>query len=97
MPSRPMMSDDVQYAVYLHDNALEALGEAMKPYLTPGPHGAHIVCTELDTGGALCEMRVTTRNGDGVEQHTEVMIPVAMVKLVLSVGGVADGFGFQPD
>jgi hypothetical protein len=89
------MPDDVHYAVYLHDNAVEALGEAMKPYLTQGPHGPHILCSDLDTGGTLCEMFVHTHTAEGVEQKTEVMLPVAMVRLVLSVGGVSDGFGFH--
>ena len=92
-----MMSDDIQYAVYLHDSALEALGEAIKPFMTQGPTGPHFVCTELDTGGALCEMSVETTTGDGIRQRTQVMFPVAMIRLVLSLGALADGFGFHTD
>jgi hypothetical protein len=89
------MIDEVQYAVYLHPGAVEALGEAIKPYLTQGAHGPHILCKDLDTGGALCEMTVQTQTPEGVKQQTEVMLPVAMVQLVLSVGGIADSFGFH--
>ena len=89
------MSDETQYAVYLHANALEALGEAIKPYLTNGANGAHIVCTELDTGGALCEMCVQVKNAEGKPAITEVMVPIGMIRLVLSIGGVEDRFGFH--
>jgi hypothetical protein len=89
------MSDDTQYAVYLHPGALEALGEAIKPYLTNGANGAHIVCHDLDTGGALCEMCVAVKNAEGKTTTTEVMVPIAMIRLVLSIGGVEDRFGFH--
>lgn len=88
------MTDDNQYAVYLHDNALEALGPAITPYLSQGPSGPHLLCEELDTGGALCEMLVHTQAAEGGMVKTEVMLPVAMIRLVLSVGRIADGFGF---
>jgi hypothetical protein len=45
------MSEDTQYAVYLHPGALEVLGEAVQPYLSEGPHGPHIVCKDFDAGG----------------------------------------------
>ena len=89
------MSDETQYAVYLHPGAHEALGEAIKPYLTNGAHGPHIVCTELDTGGALCEMCVQVKNAEGLSTTTEVMVPVSMIRLVLSIGGAEDRFGFH--
>lgn len=92
-----MLSDDIQYAVYLHDTAIEALGEAIKPFLSQGPFGPHFVCTEFDTGGPLCEMNVATTTSEGVKQTTQVMFPVAMIRLVLSLGGLADGFGFHTD
>lgn len=92
-----MLSDDIQYAVYLHESALEALGEAIKPFLTQGPTGPHFVCTEFDTGGVLCEMSVETTGADGTKQRTQVMFPVAMIRLVLSLDGLADGFGFHTD
>ena len=83
------------YAVYFHPNALDALGEAIKPYLTPGANGEHIVCTDLDTGGALCEMTVETKSPEGKITRTEVMVPVGMIRLVLSVDGNEDPFGFH--
>ena len=77
------MSDDTQYAVYLHSGALESLGDAIKPYLTNGPNGAYIICHDLDTGGALCEMCVDVKNAEGKSTRTEVMVPVGMIRLVL--------------
>ena len=94
-PRRGMLSDDVQYAVYLHAGALESLGEAIVPYLMQGPHGPHLVCTDIDTAGALAEMTVESVSAAGVHQRTEVMFPIAMIRLVLSIGGLADGFGFR--
>jgi hypothetical protein len=89
------MPDETQYAVYLHANALEALGEAIKPYLSQGANGPHIVCTELDTGGALCEMCVEFKNAEGALVKSEVMVPIGMIRLVLSIGGIEDRFGFH--
>lgn len=89
------MVDDTEYAVYLHPGALESLGEAITPFLTQGPHGPHLLCTEIDTGGALCEMCVQSPGTEGGRQCSEVMIPIAMIRLVLSVGVAGDRFGFR--
>ena len=91
------MSDQILYAVYFHPNALEVLGEAIKPYLTQGANGPHIVCTDLDSGGALCEMTVAGKNAEGKKVETEVMVPVGMIRLVLSVGNDDGIFGFAVD
>jgi hypothetical protein len=92
------MSDlQCKYAVYFHANALEALGEAIKPYLAQGPNGPHIVCNDLDTGGTLCEMNVCGKNAEGKDIETEVMVPVAMIRLVVQVGHDNGLFGFAPD
>ena len=46
------------YAVFFFPQALEALGEAIKPYIqTPGGRPAP-VCDEIDTGGGLIEMKM---------------------------------------
>src|SRR3546814_4764975 len=50
------MNDSNGYAVFFFPQALEALGDAIKPYLQESPAGAHVVCNEIDTGGALVEM-----------------------------------------
>ena len=92
---RGMLSDDLQYAVYLHPGALETLGETIAPFLTHGPHGPHLVCTDFDTAGALAEMTVDVLTSEGAHQRTEVMFPVAMIRLVVSIGGLVDGFGFR--
>ena len=89
------MTEDTQYAVYFHANALEALGDAIKPYLSQGANGPHLIGYELDTGGALCEMCVEVKNAEGKPVKTEVMFPVGMIRLVLSIGGIEDRFGFH--
>ena len=88
------MGEQQTYAVYLHPGALEALGDVMKPYLTPGPHGEHVLCQEIDTGGAFCEMTIESRTADGKALVTEVMVPNSMIKLIVSVDPDGGVFGF---
>ena len=91
------MIDDIQYAVYLHSGALESLGDIVTPYIVQGPSGPHFVCTDIDTGGALCELTVEQADTDGNRQRVELMIPIAMIKLVMSIGVIGGGFGFRSE
>ena len=50
------MNESDGYFVYFFPQALEALGEAIKPYLRDGAGGEHVRCTKIDTAGALIEM-----------------------------------------
>lgn len=87
------MSDPVQYAVFLFPSAIEELGEAVAPYLQEGPGGRHVLCSEIDSGGALFEMKVNALSDDGRVRELELMVPVGMIKLVIAVQ--QDGrFGF---
>ena len=82
------------FAVFIHAGALEALGEPIKPYLTNGPHGPHVVCREIDSGGAFFEMLLEGTAADGREVELQLMIPSAMVQMVVSTH--SDGaFGFH--
>lgn len=83
------------YAVFFYPQALEALGEAIKPYLRDGPAGQHVPCDEIDTAGALIEMTLHGRSADGADVSLEVMVPGSMVRMIVSTQG--DGsFGFGP-
>ena len=83
------------YAVFFYPQALEALGEAIKPYLRDGPAGQHVPCHEIDTAGALIEMTLHGRSTDGADVSLEVMVPGSMVRMIVSTQG--DGsFGFGP-
>lgn len=83
------------YAVFFFPQALEALGEAIKPYLTEGPAGAHVLCKEIDTGGALIEMTLEINAPDGKHSMIELMVPGSMVRMIVSAH--SDGsFGFVP-
>ncbi|MBS0215385.1 MAG: hypothetical protein JSR50_06455 [Proteobacteria bacterium] len=84
------MTDTTGYDVYLFPNAIEALGDAGKPYLKDGPGGSHFSCKDVDTSGILTEM--TLDAGDGKE--VEVMIPTNMVRMIVSNSGTAGEFGF---
>ena len=83
------------YAVFFFPQALEALGEAIKPYLVEGPAGAHVLCKEIDTGGALIEMTLEVHAADGKSSLIELMVPGSMVRMIVSAH--SDGsFGFGP-
>lgn len=82
------------YAVFFFPQALEALGEAIKPYLMPGPE-PWVLCNEIDTGGALIEMTLQGHNADGKPVQIELMVPSGMVRMIVSAH--SDGvFGFGP-
>lgn len=90
------MLDEIQgYAVFLYPQALEVLGTAIRPYLQDGPHGPHVMCSAIDTGGALIEMTLEGRTAEGHAIAVELMIPTAMVRMIVSAR--SDGvFGFGP-
>ncbi|MBA3486418.1 MAG: hypothetical protein H0T88_04375 [Lysobacter sp.] len=88
------MGDINGYAVYFFPPALEALGEAIKPYLVEGPNGAHVLCREIDTGGSLIEMTLNGR-GSGEPVQVELMVPTNMVRMIVSARS-DESFGFGP-
>ena len=89
------MNESDGYAVFFFPQALEALGEAIKPYLLEGPAGEHVLCTEIDTGGALIEMTLAGNTPDGKRLQLQLMVPTAMVRMIVSAH--SDGaFGFGP-
>ena len=83
------MGDVTGFAVFFFPQALEALGEAIKPYLEEGPAGPHILCSEIDTGGALIEMTIEARDLDGKTVELQLMVPVSMVRMIVSTRGEA--------
>ena len=88
------MNDTPGYAVFLFPQAIEALGDAVKPYLVTGSNGLHIVCSAIDSSGAFLQMTLEGRNAQGGVIALEMMIPHAMVRLILSLhGDHAFGFG----
>ena len=89
------MNANVGYAVFFFPQALEALGDAIKPYLVEGQGGLHVLCREIDTAGALIEMTLDGQSADGKPMQIELMVPQSMVRMVVSARG--DGlFGFAP-
>lgn len=84
------MSEPINYAVFLFPQAIEALGEAIKPYLREGSGGAHIVCAEIDASGPLFEMTLIGVGPDKERLELEIMLPVSMVRLVMSMHGEHD-------
>lgn|SRR5690606_1118203 len=84
------------YAVFFFPQALEALGDAIKPYLQDSPVvGPHVPCDAIDTGGALIELTMKGRMPTGEDITLELMVPSSMVRMIVSreSGGM---FGFGP-
>ena len=89
------MNEANGYAVFFFPQALEALGEAVKPYLQDGAGGPHVLCNEIDTSGALIEMTMRGTTDDGKPVGLELMVPTSMVRMIVS--SQSDGaFGFGP-
>lgn len=88
------MNDSSGYAVFFFPNALEALGEAIKPYLQDGPLGAHIPCREVDTSGAFVELTVEGQTAQGQKVALDLMVPGSMVRMIVSAHGDNE-FGFH--
>ncbi|GAB2610856.1 hypothetical protein [Novilysobacter erysipheiresistens] len=89
------MPDNNGYAVFFYPKALEALGEGIKPYLQDGPAGVHIVCREVDTGGALVKMTLDARTTAGDTIQLELLVPTSMVLMIVSAR-TDEAFGFGP-
>lgn len=87
------MNDSNGYAVFFFPQALEALGDAIKPYLQEGTAGTHVLCRGIDTGGALIEMLLQGAAADGSPVELELMVPSAMVRMIVSAHSDAT-FGF---
>jgi hypothetical protein len=84
------MTDSKNYAVFLFPQALDVLGEPIKPYLRDAPGGPHIVCTEIDASGALFEMTLAGKGPNGEALELELMLPTSMIRLVMSMHGEHD-------
>lgn len=92
------MSDSRMHVVFLFPAAIDALGEAIKPYLSEGPFGRHILCHEIDSGGAFFQMTIQGSTSDGRSVELQLMLPANMVQMVISTqGDSAFGFGRAVD
>ena len=89
------MEDKDGYAVYFFPPALEALGEAIKPFLLQGPTGEHVLCHRIDTAGSLIGMHLYGRNPQGNVVQVELMVPTNMVRMIVSARS-DEAFGFGP-
>lgn len=89
------MNGNNGYAVFFFPQALEALGEAIKPYLQDGPAGQHVMCNGVDTGGSLIELSLNGNARDGTPVELELMVPTGMVRMIVSAHS-DEMFGFGP-
>lgn len=89
------MDDNNGYAVFFFPQALEALGEAIRPFIQEGLAGPHVVCHTIDTGGAFIEMTLEGRTQEGKQVSLELMVPSGMVRMIVSTHS-DEMFGFGP-
>jgi hypothetical protein len=89
------MNGNTGYAVFFFPQALEALGDAIKPYLTGQADGPHLFCKEIDTGGAFTEMTLVGKDAEGHEVQVELMVPGSMIRMIVSAQNESL-FGFGP-
>ena len=89
------MNGNSGYAVFFYPQALEALGDAIKPYLQDSPGGPHILCRDIDVGGSLAQLTLEGRTTDGRELDLELMFPTNMVRMIVSARS-DPAFGFGP-
>lgn len=89
------MNDTRGYAVFFFPQAVEALGAAIKPYLQGEAGGEHVMCREIDTGGAFIKMILDGRTPAGELVELELMVPANMVRMVVSARS-EEAFGFGP-
>jgi hypothetical protein len=89
------MNDGNGFAVFFFPQALEALGEAISPYLQEGSAGPHVLCNAIDTSGSLIEMTMRGSTADGKVVALELMVPVSMVRMIVSTQS-DEVFGFSP-
>ncbi len=81
------MAEPLNYAVFLFPQAIEALGDPIKPYVREAPLGPHIVCAEVDASGSFFEMKLAGQGAQGQALELVILIPSSMVKLVMSMHG----------
>ncbi|MBB1061396.1 hypothetical protein [Marilutibacter spongiae] len=89
------MNDVQGYAVFFFPKAIEALGGAIEPYLLGEKGGEHVLCREVDTGGAFTKMVLDGRTPQGTAVELELMIPGSMVRMIVSARS-EEAFGFGP-
>jgi hypothetical protein len=90
------MNDTNGYAVFFFPQALDALGEAIKPFLQDGPAGPHVACATVDTGGAFIEMTLEGHAPGGAAVALDLMVPSGMVRMIVSTQNeAAFGFGIR--
>ncbi len=90
------MNDTSGYAVFFFPQALEMLGDPIRPFLQDGPAGPHVACATIDTGGAFIEMTIEGRTPEGRAVSLELMVPSGMVRMVVSTQSEAMfGFGLR--
>lgn len=83
------------YAVFFFPQALEALGEPIRPHLHGQDDCTHLKCRTIDTAGSLIELTLDTDAPGGELVDLKVMVPASMVRMIMSARSDEE-FGFGP-
>jgi len=87
------MAERGMIAMFFFPQALDVLGEAIRPYLLDGPAGPHLLCRVVDTGGAFVEATLDGRDAQDRPVQLDLMIPAQFIRLMISVHSNGE-FGF---
>lgn len=83
------------YAVLLFPQAVEALGDAIAPYLRTERFGPHLVGKRISSTGPYFELAFDGQSPDGRPVEIQMMLPHGFIRMVFSVQGEGR-FGFEP-
>lgn len=90
-----MSTDRPLYAVLLFPQAVEALGDAIAPYLRSERFGPHLIGKRINSTGPYFELAFDGQNADGQPVEIQMMLPHGFIRMVFSVHGEGR-FGFEP-
>jgi len=72
------------FGVLLTDEGWADLDEALKLYVSEGPIGKYLYCSNISPDGNYFSMEITATNPDGSIFDAEISIPHRYVKIVVA-------------
>ena len=79
-----MPKEERDWGVVHTDDAINELGEDIKPYLTEGQHGLYLYCKDVDMSQPYLHMVADYRGQDCEPFELEIYVPHHYVKLIAS-------------
>jgi len=79
-----MPKEESVWGVILTDDAINELGEDIKPYLTEGQHGLYLFCKDVDMSQRYLHIVAEYQEPDCEPCELEIYVPHHYVKLIAS-------------